>query len=180
MTFMLRIRRFGQGDEEIYLRVWNEGFTTEEWWDLISDVMKKPTELEDVSKLDFDATFFAEVDGQAVGLVEAKIHEDEASIRNLVVIRKFRRRGIGTKLLEKAIEFIKSRGIRRIRAKTPTRNASRFYRKNGFRRVDYLFLIRIPHINDAMFMREKDVESMRKLETKFEIVTKFEIMIREL
>jgi len=162
------------------LRVWNEGFTTEEWWDSISDVMNRPTELEDVRKLDFDATFFAEVDGQAVGLVEIKIHEDEARIRNLVVLRNFRRRGIGTKLLEKAIEFIKSRRIRRIRVKTSTRNASRFYRKNGFGRVDYLFLIRIPHMNDAMFMREKELESMRKLKTDFEIVTKFELMIREL
>ncbi|MDH5439102.1 MAG: GNAT family N-acetyltransferase [Candidatus Bathyarchaeota archaeon] len=177
---MLRIRRFVQGDEEIYLRVWHQGFTTEEWWELISEVMEKPADPEDVTKLDFDAAFFADLDGEAVGLIEIKFQEDKAHIRNLVVLKNFRRKGIGTKLVEKAIEFSRSKGIKRIRVKTPTRDASRFYEKNGFKLIDYLFVIRLPYWDRATVMTEKGVEFMRKHGTNFETVSRFEVMIREL
>jgi len=48
---MLRIRRFVKGDEETYLRVHNEGFSTEEWW----GILQKAVTLEEVSQMDYDA-----------------------------------------------------------------------------------------------------------------------------
>jgi len=57
---MLEIRPFEEGDELIYVKVHNEGFSTEEWW----MTAQMPISLADMAKLDYDATFMAEVEGQ--------------------------------------------------------------------------------------------------------------------
>ena len=134
---------------------------------------------QDVSKLDFDAAFFAELEGQAVGLVAIEIHDDEAYIKRLVVLENFRRKGIGAKLIEKAIEFSKSKGTKRIRVKA-AQNTSRFYERNGFRPIGYRHVIRLPHMNDTRVIEEGDVEWMKKRDLNFETVTKVEVMTREL
>ena len=56
-TVTVKIRPFSKGDERIYVRIHNEGYSTEEWWGIAA----KPVSMEDVIKMDYDATFFAEI-----------------------------------------------------------------------------------------------------------------------
>jgi len=189
---VLRIRPFVHGDEETYVKVYNEGFSTEEWWGTID----KPATITEASNLDYDATFFAEVDGQDVGLVDIKNYGDEFHIENLVVLQKFRRKGIGTKLLNEAINFSKSKGIKRIRAEIPVQSASKFYEKNGFKLIKHAFLVEIhdrtyiePHLNKKLFFEgdnkywvpsEKEMRFLRKLGVTVKTIAKFKVMIKQL
>jgi len=189
---MLRIRRFVEGDEETYVKVYNEGFSSEEWWSTVD----KPVTITEASNLDYDATFLAEVDGQAVGLIDLKNYGDEFHIENLVVIQDFRRKGIGTKLLNKAVHYSKSKGIKRIRAETPVQNASKFFKKNGFRLIKYAFLVEIqdrtyiePYLNKRLYFEgdhkywipsEKEMHFIRKLGVTIKTITKFKVMVKQL
>jgi len=118
---MLTIRRFIQGkDEEVWLKIYNAAY--KEYDDF------RPSTMEDMEKAEkspnFDATgrFIAEWNGEPVGCVNAyvdkKREEKKGFIRTLGVIPEFRRRGIGRTLVEKAIESIRERGMKRVDAWT--------------------------------------------------------------
>ena len=187
---MLKIRPFVEGDEGTYVRVHNEGYSTEEWW----GIAQKPVTIEDVPNPNYDVTFLAEVDGQVVGLVDIKSYGDEAHIESLVVLQEFRRKGIGTRLLNKAVDFSKSRGIKRIRAETPVQNASGFFEENGLRLVDHAFLVEIEderkveqYLNKKLYFEgknqywvpgEKEMQFVRKLKVDFKTIVQFKIMTK--
>jgi len=189
---MLRIRPFVRGDEETYVKVYNEGFSTEEWWGIVD----KPVTMTEAFSLDHDATFFAEIDGQTVGLVDIKNYGDEFHIENLVVLQNFRRKGIGTKLLNEAINYSKSKGNKRIRAEIPVQSASKFYEKNSFKFFRHAFLVEIqdktyiePYLNKKLYLEvnnkywipsEKEMDFIRKLGVTVKTITKFKVMIKQL
>lgn len=111
---MLVIRNFvEEEDEQVWIRIHNEAYR--EYEDF------RPTNLKDMEvqkkSPNFDPTgmFIAELDGQPVGAVNAYIErsrEDKIGfIRSLGVIPEFRRRGIGRRLVEKALESLKERGM---------------------------------------------------------------------
>lgn len=112
---MLTIRSFIQGkDEEVWLKIYNAAY--KEYDDF------RPNTMEDMEKFEkspnFDATgrFIAEWNGEPVGCVNAyvdkKREEKKGFIRRLAVIPKFRRRGIGKTLVEKAFESLRERGMK--------------------------------------------------------------------
>lgn len=97
--------------------------------------------------------FVAMENGKILGYILAKVDEyppvylygKYGAIYDLIVKSTYRRRGIGTKLLEKSIEWFYSQGLDRIELKSVSKNekANSFYLKNGFQ--DYkrvLFLER--------------------------------------
>ena len=111
---MVKIREFVDGeDEEVWLRIRNEAF--KEYDDF------RPSTMEDMEiwkkgpGFDPVGMFIAELNGEAVGRVQAYIdkerREKKGFIRGLGVVPKYRRRGIGRKLVEKAIESIRERGM---------------------------------------------------------------------
>jgi ribosomal protein S18 acetylase RimI-like enzyme len=114
---MLNIRRFVQGrDEGVWVSVWNRAFQEyEEFRTLTADEMsiteKSPT-------FDAEGMFIAELDGQAVGIVNAYVdkmrQEKKGFIRVLGVTPEYRRRGIGRALTKKAVESLKHRGMETI------------------------------------------------------------------
>lgn len=88
-----------------------------------------------------DSFFVIEEDGQIVGTVGVKGEtKDDALLRRLFVDLKHRRRGYGTELLKRAIEFCRSKGYRRIYFRCTDRmaDAMRLCLKSNFRETEKL------------------------------------------
>ena len=83
----------------------------------------------------------AESDGHIVGFSLSFLrkypvtwlHENYGEINDISVTREYRRKGIGTKLVNKSIEWFKSKGIKRSEVKIATSNdvSSKFWRRIG-------------------------------------------------
>jgi len=189
---MMKIRAFRKGDEEVYVKVYNEGYSTEDWYGTLAKALK----IEDFSKLHYDATYFAQVKNKIVGLVDIKIRDDLADIENIVVIPKYRRRGVGKALLEKAMEFSTSRNVKGMRAEVPEVGATKFYAENGFRHVTNAYLIKVedgsilkPYLCRDVYLVENTkywipdetrMNMIRGLEGRLRVVGKFNVMIKQL
>ncbi|MDH5451338.1 MAG: GNAT family N-acetyltransferase, partial [Candidatus Bathyarchaeota archaeon] len=111
---MLTIRRFVEGeDEAVWIRLLNEAY--KEYEDFRPDTMEDM----ELQKKDptFDSTgmFITELDGTPVGTVNAFVdrnrEEKKGFLQRLGVVPAFRRRGVGRRLAEKAIESLKERGM---------------------------------------------------------------------
>jgi mycothiol synthase len=111
---MLKIREFVKGeDEKVWLKIRNEAF--KEYDDF------RPSTMEDMEIWERDPGFdpvgmyIAELDGEAVGRVQAYVdkqrEEQKGFIRGLGVVPRSRRKGIGRELVTKAIESLRERGM---------------------------------------------------------------------
>lgn len=82
--------------------------------------------------------FVAEADGKVVGYVIASSHDGE--IVSISVLPEFRRRGIGRRLMEEAMEYLEEKGVRRIELIVGVGNveAIRFYEGLGFKKVSII------------------------------------------
>ena len=111
---MLKVRSFVEGeDEEAWIRIMNEAW--KEYDDFRPDTMKDMEVWKKSPTFDSTGLFIAEFDGNPVGKVNAfidrKRKEKKGFLRGLSVVPEFRRKGIGRRLAEKAIESLKERGI---------------------------------------------------------------------
>ena len=112
----LKIRNFIKGeDEKVWLRVWNEAFEDYEGDDFRPLTMKDVEIREKNPNFDPQGMFIAEMGAKPVGIVSAfvdkKREEKKGFIHNLGVLPKFRRKGIGRKLVNKAFQSLKERGM---------------------------------------------------------------------
>ncbi len=188
---VFRIRPFMKGDREAYVRVHNEGYSTEAWYGSLEKVLKP----RDFSELSYDATFLAEANGIVVGLIDLKIRDETGDIENLVVLSEYRRRGIGRALLEKAIEFLND-SVEKIRVETPiqSKKAIEFYLGNGFKHVTNAYLIesrstskfkssldrnfQFAGHNRYWIPDEKQMDLLERLGAGFSVIGEFKVMIR--
>jgi ribosomal protein S18 acetylase RimI-like enzyme len=79
--------------------------------------------------------FIAESEGGIIGFSSLKpVGPDEAELSGLIVLERARGRGIGTGLLEKAMDVAMEEGFRRVEVKTEALNlqAIAFYKIQGF------------------------------------------------
>ena len=78
------------------------------------------------------------VDGDdVVGLLDVSIDVPAATIESVAVDPQRCRQGIGTALLERALEELRRLGVRRVEAWTrEDEPANRWYRRNGFREAE--------------------------------------------
>jgi len=111
---MLTIRSFIQDKgEEDWLKIVNASYM--EYEDFRPDSMEDMEKFQKSPEFDAAGMFIAEWNSELVGCVNAyvdqKREEKKGFIRTLAVIPKFRRRGIGKALVEKAIESLKERGM---------------------------------------------------------------------
>jgi len=109
---MLKIREFVKGeDEEVWLKLRNEAF--KEYDDFRLATMEDMEIWEKDPGFDLVGMFIAELNGEAVGRVQAYVdkqrEEKKGFIRGLGVVPKFRSRGIGRGLVNKAIESLRDR-----------------------------------------------------------------------
>ena len=111
---MLKIRGFVEGkDEEVWIRIQNEAYR--EYDDFRPDTMEDMEVWKKSPNFDLTGMFIAELDGKPVGTVNAYIdkkrEEKKGFLRALGVVPEFRRKGVGRRLVEKAIESMKERGM---------------------------------------------------------------------
>ena len=111
---MLNIRKFvKEKDEKIWLTIGNEAF--KEYDDFRPDTMEDMEIWEKNPGFDPLGLYIAELDGKPVGRVQARVDKQRKEkmgfIRALGVTPEFRRRGIARKLVSKALENLKERGM---------------------------------------------------------------------
>lgn len=78
------------------------------------------------------------VAGEPVGIVAGRISPstESGSIMAITVDEKFRRRGVGTGLLDKILEKYRSEGVKRVAAVWPSEEGEKLLLKYGFRWED--------------------------------------------
>lgn len=91
--------------------------------------------------------FVAEVDGKVVGYIIGFIHAYSArrknpfcDIENIFIEEKYRKQGLGDKLIKRIIGIAKRRRVTRLRLSTIAQNelAIKFYKSHGFEEVQLI------------------------------------------
>lgn len=111
---MLKVRSFVEGkDEEVWIRIQNEAW--KEYDDFRPDTMEDMEVWKKSPNFDSTGMFIAELDGSPVGAVNAfidkKRKEKKGFLRGLGVVPESRKKGIGRRLAERAIESLRERGM---------------------------------------------------------------------
>ena len=77
-----------------------------------------------------------------VGLIGLVVKGEEAEIEPLVVSKAYRRKGIGTKLVETAVSEARKKGVKFLEIKPVARNvnAIRFLYRQGFQNLGHIDL----------------------------------------
>ncbi|MEM3596623.1 MAG: GNAT family N-acetyltransferase [Candidatus Bathyarchaeia archaeon] len=176
-----------------YVKVHNEGYSTESWF----GVLQNAVSMEEAKKMNYDATFLAEIGDKPVGLVDVKLRKNGAHIENLVVLKTFRRRGVGTTLLMTAEDFARKKGLKIILAETPieAESANMFYKKAGYKIEGQAYLIKTIEPLEELHMNvsayevksgiywipaEKDFSLIKQQELKIKLLGIFNVWKKEL
>ncbi len=77
-------------------------------------------------------SFVAKENNQIIGYLTGFSYYSEVTINNLVVLKKYRGNGVGTKLLNQVEEHFKDKGFNNINLVTNEFQAPKFYQKCGF------------------------------------------------
>jgi len=144
---MLNIRGFVQGtDEAVWVSVWNRAFN--EFDDFRSISVDDMINSEKSPIFDAEGRFIAELDGQAIGIVNAYVdkmrEEKKGFIRTLGVVPENRGKGIGRALAEKALQSLRERGMQTAEAgaRMDRAEAQRLWENMGFKRVRVFSLMK--------------------------------------
>jgi GNAT superfamily N-acetyltransferase len=89
---------------------------------------------------DLGGVWVAVADGRVVGLTSLLVRGDEADVEPIIVARSARSRGVGGRLLARAIDEARRREIRFLGAKPVARNAEAlaFFHEHGFATLGHL------------------------------------------
>jgi predicted GNAT family N-acyltransferase len=103
--------------------------------------------------LDFDGNdqesdqFIAYLNKEAVGTARIRyLSEGLAKLERLAILKDYRKMGIGRKIVEYVIDYLKNKGVENITLDSQE-HAKHFYEKNGFKQVGEVFEeAGIPHV----------------------------------
>lgn len=114
---MLRIRSFRKGvDEDVFLRIFNAVFS--DYADIRMMTAEDMRKTEASPNFNADGLFIAEWDGETAGMIDAFIDKSRVEKKGFVqwfgVLPEFRGKGIARKLVEKALESLKDRGMEHV------------------------------------------------------------------
>lgn len=112
---LLSIRSFRRGlDEEAFVRIFNVAFG--DYDDIRMMTIEDFEKVVSAPNYNADGLFIADFDGETVGMVDAyadrSISNGNGVIQWLGVFPEFRGRGIGRKLVERALESLRARGTK--------------------------------------------------------------------
>jgi mycothiol synthase len=112
---LLKIRPFRKGfDEEVFVSIFNAAFG--DYDDIRSMTLEEMKKLEESPSFTADGMFIAEWNGETAGMINAHIDklrkEEKGFVQWLGILPKFRGKGIARKLVEKALENLKQRGMK--------------------------------------------------------------------
>lgn len=77
-------------------------------------------------------SFVAKDDDKPVGFCTGFSYYSEVTINNVIVLKEYRGKGIGTKLIESVEKYFEGKGFNNINLVTNDFQAPRFYEKCGF------------------------------------------------
>jgi len=137
---LLKIRPFRKGfDEEVFLSIFNAAFG--DYDDIRSMTIEEMKKMEESPTFRTDGMFIAEWNGKAAGMVNAYVdklrEEKKGFIEWLGVLPEFRRNGIAKRLVKKAIESLRQRGIETAEtwAQSDRAGCVRIFEGFGFKQV---------------------------------------------
>lgn len=82
-------------------------------------------------------SFVAKEDGKTIGIITGHSYYKEVHIGDLIVLKEYRNKHIGTDLIKKVEDFYKDKGFENINLTTYGFQAPEFYKKCGFT-VEYI------------------------------------------
>jgi mycothiol synthase len=137
---VLNIRPFRKGfDEEVFVSIFNATFG--DYDDIRSMTFEEMKKMEEAPSFNTDGMFIAEWNGETAGMINAYIdklrEEKKGFIQWLGVLPKFRGKGIARKLMEKALESLKQRGMTLVEtwAQTDREGCVHIFESFGFKKV---------------------------------------------
>ena len=77
---------------------------------------------------------------RVIGYVIGEIKDRRGHVITIAVVKEYRRRGIGSRLLQDFIEYIRNRGVSNIYLEVSTKSieAIKFYIKHGFKKCGFI------------------------------------------
>ena len=182
---MLTIRHFKKGfDEDSYLRIYNTAFS--DYDDIRHVTPEEMKKMETSPGYTTEGCIIAEWNGEVAGMVDAHVdplrEEKKGFIQNLSVLPQFRRKGIARKLVEKALESLKQRGMETVEtwAQSDREGCVHIYESFGFKAARYTSLMKrslrsIPRgvgentdvaIRDLSMRSDADIELLNRLDNE--------------
>ena len=112
---LLKTRPFRKGfDEDVFVSIFNAAFG--DYDDIRSMTLEEMKKMEKSPSFSTNGMFIAEWNGETAGMINAYVdklrEEKKGFIQWLGVLPKFRGKGIAKKLLKRAIESLKQRGMK--------------------------------------------------------------------
>jgi len=112
---LLKIKPFRKGfDEKVFVSIFNAAFG--DYDDIRTMTLEEMKKMEESPSFNTDGMFIAEWNEETAGMVNAHIDklrkEQKGFVQWLGVLPKFRGKGIAKKLVEKALENLKQRGMK--------------------------------------------------------------------
>lgn len=111
---------------------YNEGKPDENIGRLINKGFTEYDKTFDLSPNYKEFSFIAKENDEVPGILTGKCLHDEVKISDLIVTEKFRRKGVGSKLLKSVEEYFGDRNYTSISLTTYDFQAPKFYEKCGF------------------------------------------------
>ncbi|RMH55806.1 MAG: ribosomal-protein-alanine N-acetyltransferase [Candidatus Hydrogenedentota bacterium] len=123
----VKLRRLQERDLDTVLEIERESFPHPWRKKMFEEELRNPLSL----------CFGAESDGRLVGFLFSWSIFEDLHINNIAVLPRYRRRGIGRRLLQEAMERARVLGARNVLLEVRRSNAAaaRFYERLGFREV---------------------------------------------
>lgn len=109
-----------------------EGKLSDDIGKLINDGFTKYDKAFDLSPNYKEFSFIAKENDEVAGILTGKCLHDEVKISDLIVTEKFRKNGIGSKLLKSVEEYFSDKNYTSISLTTYDFQAPKFYEKCGF------------------------------------------------
>ena len=109
-----------------------EGKLSDDIGKLINEGFTKYDKAFDLSPNYKEFSFIAKENGEIAGILTGKCLHDEVKISDLIVTEKFRKNGIGSKLLKSVEEYFSDKNYTSISLTTYDFQAPKFYEKCGF------------------------------------------------
>jgi len=144
---LLKVRQFRKGfDEEVFVSIFNVTFG--DYDDIRRMTLEEMRKMEESPGFSTDGMLIAEWNSETAGMVNAyvdKLREDKKGfIHWLGVLPKFRRKRIANKLVEKALESLRQRGmeIAEAAAQTDREACMHIFESFGFKQVRSIGLMK--------------------------------------
>ena len=104
----------------------------EEFYKMIGTEFDKYAKKNDVICNYTPFNFVAEEDGKIIGLITGHSYYEEVHIADLIVLEEYRKKHVGSRLIEEVERFYKNKGFKNINLTTYGFQAPEFYKKCGY------------------------------------------------